>query len=210
MRSNLRCLLWLLGSCVQDTTEYVDANTAVEQPSAIANACVPPADCLPIVSLINIGVCCSESLRCGFDLSPLAAIAPMYPELAQTLAIEPDKACWPRSKIFLEVPSSESQRIAVEGGTDVLVARTCTTRAFTSVSLHGCCLPDNHCGYDTHVARSTFKALQPAGAAGFQQAECLSAAALNARLEDNGLAAFAHLPAATGECDYAELDAALK
>lgn len=46
------------------------APATMERPSAISVACVPPPDCLPIVSLVNIDVCCSDTLRCGFDLSP--------------------------------------------------------------------------------------------------------------------------------------------
>lgn len=35
----------------------------MEQPSAISAAGVPPVDCSPLVSLIDIGVCCSDTLR---------------------------------------------------------------------------------------------------------------------------------------------------
>jgi hypothetical protein len=124
--------------------------------------------------------------------------------------VESGKPCWPRSQVFLELPSPEPARIAVDGGQDVLITQSCTGRGFTTTPLAGCCLPNNTCGYDTHIARSTFVALSKASSIGFTQPECLTASELNAQLAANGLAAWAYLPAATGTCDYAALDAMLQ
>ena len=181
-----------------------------EQPSAISATCVPPPDCLPIVSLVHIDVCCSDTLRCGFDLSPIAAVAPMYPELAGVFDVDPDKPCWPRSQAYVAMLSSQPARVAVEGGDDVLIAPTCEGRVFTATPLPGCCRPDNSCGYDTHLARNTFDELAGSGPhAAFAKPECWSASELNAQLEDNGLAAWAYVPEASGSCNYEALSASL-
>jgi hypothetical protein len=187
------------------------ASETLEQPSAISAACVPPPDCLPIVSLVNIDVCCSDTLRCGFDLSSTAALEPMYPELTGVLDVDPDKPCWPRSQIYLKLPSSRAARVAVDGGPDVLIAPSCQSRVFAATPLPGCCLPDDSCGYDTHFARNTFEELSGTGAhPAFAEPRCWSASELNAQLEANGLAAWAYVPDASGECDYAALSAALR
>lgn len=183
---------------------------AREQPSVISATCQPPPDCLPIVSLINIGVCCSDTLRCGLDLSPIAAVAPMYPELAGMFELDPTKPCTPRSRIFAEVSSAQPKRIAVDGGVDVLIAPTCQGRLFTATPMAGCCLSNNTCGYDTHLANATFRELAGAAPGTFGVAQCVTATELNAKLAANGLAAWSHVPKANGSCDYATLDAALK
>lgn len=182
-----------------------------EQPSEISPTCEPPPDCLPIVSLLNLGVCCSETLRCGIDVSPVAAVAPMHPELAATFGVDPEKPCWPRARLFLEVPTPETLRIEVDDGEDVLIAPSCGGRLVTTTQMLGCCRRDNTCGYDTHLVRGTFHALSSgASAEAFSSAECLNATELNARLRDSELEAFAHVPPSTGDCDYAALDAALQ
>lgn len=183
--------------------------TLEEEPSAISTSCTPPPDCLPIVALVNIDVCCSDTLRCGFDLTPVAAIAPMYPEIAGVLDLDPAKPCWPRSKLYRELPSSAAERVRVEDGADVLIAPSCQGRLFTATPLPGCCMPDDTCGYDTHLARNTFHELARASEAAFEHPECLSASALNAELKANDLAAWAYVPAASGTCDYQALDALL-
>jgi hypothetical protein len=184
---------------------------AAEQPSAISASCELPADCLPITSLVEVGVCCSQTLRCGFDLSPLAAVASMYPELMGSFDVEPDKPCWPRAKFFVELPRSAATRIPVEGGADILVTPDCQGRAFTTTPLPGCCLPGGSCGYATHLARHTFNELSVNTAEeAFTHAQCLTASDLNAQLRANDLAAWAYLPPASGRCDFAALDAALR
>lgn len=182
-----------------------------EQPSEISASCEPPPECLPIVSLINLGVCCSETLACGLDVSPITSAAPMYPELATRFDIDPEKPCWPRSRIFLEVPTPASSRIEVADGDDVLIAPSCAGRLVTTTPMLGCCRPDNTCGYDTHLVRETFHSLsRGASAEAFTQPECLTASELNTRLRDHELAAFAYVPASEGECDHAALDAELR
>jgi hypothetical protein len=193
-----------------DEAAIVQDSEAAEQPSAVSATCQPPPDCLPIVSLINLGVCCSDTLRCGLDLSPIAAIAPMYPELASMFELDPARPCTPRSRIFSEVNSPQPKRIAVDGGVDVLIAPTCLGRLFTATPMAGCCLNNNTCGYDTHLANGTFRELSGAAAGTFAVPRCLTATELNALLAANDLAAWSHVPKANGTCDYATLDAALK
>lgn len=181
-----------------------------EQSSAISPTCEPPPDCLPIVSLINLDVCCSETLRCGLDVSPLTLLAPMYPDLASRFEIDPAKPCWPRDRLFFEVPTPEATRIEVDDGADVLLAPSCAGRLVTTTQMLGCCRPDNTCGYDTSLVVNTFNALSKgASADALSKPECLSASELNARLRDNQLEAFAYVPSSAGECDYATLDASL-
>jgi len=209
-RGSLGFVVLVLAACGGDDNDADEREPEVlEQPSAISPTCEPPPDCLPIVSLINIGVCCSDTLRCGFDLSPVAAVGPMYPELKGVFEVDPEKPCVPRSQAFLELPRPEPTRIVVDAGPDVLITPSCTGRGFTTTPLAGCCLPNNACGYDTHLVRSTFVALSKASDVAFTQPECLTASELNAQLTANGLAAWAYLPAATGTCDYAALDAML-
>jgi hypothetical protein len=205
LRPRLAAALLALAACGGD-----DDGETVAEPSAISSTCTPPADCLPIVSLVNIGVCCSDTLRCGFDLTPIASARPMYPELGSVFEVDPDKPCWPRANLFLEHPSPNTERIQVAGGDDVLITPTCQGRLFTTTPLPGCCTPNNTCGYDTHLARNTFHELARASEAAFSEPECLTAAALNAELRANDLAAWAYVPAASGTCDYEALDAMLR
>jgi hypothetical protein len=192
-------------------TAQADAAEPSERPSAISADCTPPPDCLPIVSLINLDVCCSDTLRCGFDLTPIAAIAPMYPELASVVDVDPEAPCWPRSSAFFELPTAAAERISVEGGDDVLITPDCPARLFAATELSGCCLPDDGCGYATQMARFTFHELSgQSDPSTFTQPECLSATQLNAELRDGGLAAWAYVPESKGHCDFASLDAQLK
>lgn len=196
--------LLLLAACAGG-----DDDDVREQPSAISSRCTSPPDCLPIVSLINIDVCCSEQLRCGFDLTAIVETAPMYPEIAEVFEVDPDKPCWPRSRIFLPLPETEPQRVSGEGGADVLITPSCQGRLFTATPLAGCCLPDNTCGYDTHLARNTFRELAGLSDGAFEQPQCLSASELNTQLAAHELAAWAYIPPSSGSCDYARLDAEL-
>jgi hypothetical protein len=204
-------LVLLLAGCTNSSVASSTPAEPDEQPSEISPTCEPPPDCLPIVSLFNLGVCCSETLRCGIDVSPVANIAPMHSELAATFDVDPAKPCWPRARLFKAVPTPESNRIEVDDGEDVLITPSCEGRLVTTTQMLGCCRPDNTCGYDTHLVRGTFQALSTgASTEAFSSAECLDASELNARLRDSQLEAFAHVPAASGDCDYAALDAALQ
>ena len=208
MQPQLRVLAVLtLAACGSD-----EPSTEIEeQPSEISPTCKPPPDCLPITSLIDVGVCCSDTLRCGLDVSPIVASAPMYPELAALFEIDPAKPCWPRAKLFIQWPTREPSRVDVEDGDDVLITPRCQGRLVTSTPMPGCCRPDDTCGYDTHLVRNTFNALTGgASVPGFSQPECLRANELNARLRDHELEAFAYVPEATGSCEYARLAAELR
>ena len=224
----LPALVFLLASCTKSSGDTgldgssgasssasADAgqppNEPEEQASAISPTCEPPPDCLPIVSLINLGVCCSETLRCGIDVSPVAGVAPMYPGLANRFQLDPAMPCWPRAQLFFEVPTPEPRRIDVGDGEDVLIAPSCPGRLVTTTQMLGCCRPDNTCGYDTDLVRNTFDALSKgASAEALSKPECLNATELNTRLRDNELEAFAYIPESAGHCDYAALDAELQ
>jgi hypothetical protein len=179
-----------------------------EQPSAISSTCVLPADCLPIVSpFVNIGVCCGEELRCGFDFSIVEGN--IEPEVAAFLGFDEEKPCWPRSKVFFEQPGSPEERVPTPSGTDILVTPACTSRNAANTPLIGCCLPGNVCGVSTHDATSAFSALSEGADEPFTKAECVTPEELNAQLAASVLAAFAHIPPSSGTCDYQDLDARL-
>lgn len=195
--------------------EAKDAAMPAEKASAIDPSCAPPPDCLPIQNLINIDACCSETLRCGWDISDVVRNASMYPDQAAALAsfdIDADKPCVPRGVLFFEAPSQPAKRVPAPGG-DILLTPDCTSRTIANSLLAGCCLPDDTCGLSTQGALSAFKALlahvQGDPTEPFTSPECVSPKALNAQLADSKLEAWAFIPASEGACSYAALDAML-
>jgi len=216
MRITLPTLLMAAGlslaACGSDSDDTSDDASAIvtEEPTAVSASCVPPPDCLPVVQQFNLSVCCSETLRCGFDMSPLAEVAPMHPEIAALFDVDPDKPCWPRPKLFVPLPEYKPERIAVKGGADILVTPTCQGRVFAATPMYGCCRPDNTCAYDTHVVRSAFDSLAGKGPRpAFATPQCWTADEVNAQLAANDLGAWAYIPEASGTCDYAALNASL-
>jgi hypothetical protein len=219
MRTRLALALIVSSACVDHPDDasaksrdasIEDASTPdAEQRSAVDPSCVPPPDCLPIVNLINVGVCCSDTLRCGWDVTDFAKAAAMEPQL-DTLGFDLATACWPRGDLYYEVPAPPEKRVAAASG-DILLAADCTSRSFAGSLLAGCCLPDDTCGFSTQGALSAFKALLMQGdePEPFTSAECVTPKELNAQLADSKLVAWAHVPASKGKCDYAALDAKL-
>jgi hypothetical protein len=210
------CLELGLAACAGDDADdhvHSDAGSAAtpdrpeakEERSAISPSCVPPADCLAIrSSFVNVGVCCSETLRCGFDLSILDGIGG-----AEGFDFDPSKPCWPRSDVFVEFDGLAERRVAAASGPDILTTPDCKGRVVVNTQLAGCCLPSDACGYSTHLAASAFAVLAGNKNDPFTGPECVSASELNAQLAASELAAWAYVPAAQGSCDYAAIDARL-
>lgn len=183
------------------------ATEAEEQPSAISPTCALPPDCIPVVSpFVNIGVCCGPDLRCGLDFSIL--VGNIAPEEAALLGFDPAKPCWPRGKVYFEEPGSPEERIPSPGG-DILITPECKTRNAANTPLIGCCLPGGECGLSTHEAASSYSALSEGADEPFTRPECVSVEELNAQLLDSVLAAWGHIPATPGKCDYEGLNARL-
>lgn len=194
-----------------DASDEADAKLeAVEHASKIDPSCVPPPDCMPITNFINIGVCCSETLRCGWDVSDFTRIAAMYPDAYKQFGLDPENPCAPRGSLYFEAPPGPEERI-VGAGDDILVTPDCTSRYFTSALLAGCCLPNNTCGLSTADAKSAFVTLlqEDFKREPFTFAECVLPKQLNEQLASSALAAWAFVPPSKGKCDYAALDARL-
>jgi hypothetical protein len=183
---------------------------AVEHASVVDPSCVPPPDCSPIRDLINIDVCCSDTLRCGWDLTQIANITAMHPEDYGLFGIDPAAPCAPRGALFFEAAPQPEKRVA-GAGDDILVTPGCTSRNFVNTLLAGCCLPDDTCGLSTAGSMSVFVALlrEDFERAPFTFAECVHPKELNAQLAETALAPWAFVPPSKGKCDYDALDARL-
>jgi hypothetical protein len=181
-----------------------------EHASVIDPSCVPSADCLPIRNFINIDVCCSETLQCGWDLTDFAEIAAMYPDAYASFGLNAAAPCSPRGAIFFEAAPQPEKRVA-GAGDDILITPNCTARNFANSLLGGCCLPDGSCGLSTAGSMSVFVALlrEDFEREPFTFAECVLPKVLNAQLADSVLAPWAFLPPSKGRCDYAALAARL-
>jgi hypothetical protein len=182
----------------------------LEHASVVDPSCVPPPDCLPIKNFINIGVCCSETLRCGWDLTDFVQVAAMSPDAFDLFGLDAAAPCSPRGAIFFEAPPQPEKRVK-GAGDDILITPDCTARNFANSLLSGCCLPNDSCGLSTAGSMSVFVALlrEDFEREPFTFAECVSPRALNAQLADSALAAWAYVPPSKGKCDYVALAARL-
>lgn len=228
MRFRAPSWLWVfaLSACVHHSHDASAANEAadagvvedaavVEQPvehaSVVDPSCIPPDDCLPPNNFAEFKSCCSDTLRCGWDVGQLAEVFAMDPEDYGRFGLRVETPCAPRSALFFELAPQAEQRVPGAGAGDILITPECTTRAFANALLPGCCLPDDTCGLSTTVGKDVFVTLlrNDFVRAPFTFNECVTWKQLNDQLAATALAPWAFVPPSKGKCNYAALDARL-
>lgn len=175
---------------------------------ADVSVCAIPADCLAVRSAVfTLEPCCDRTIGCGYDYATDAGLP--REALYVPLGIPLDARCFAAEKLFHSGPTSESQRVALADGGQVLVSATCPTAFITSFSFSGCCLPSNQCALSTYPIQAELGVLAGGPDWPFSKIECVTSDELNAQLRSSPLAGFGKLPETSGSCDYAELDRTL-
>ena len=191
-----------------------DGGIEKEQASAVSSTCTLPADCKPIALPLAMNVCCSETLRCGFDFTPLIF---MYEAIKLSgdadhvypADFDPAKPCLPRSTIFLDYASTTEERVKNENGEDILITPACLGRQIATLYYPGCCMPSGACGLSTHMTADSLKIFVNQADEPFTHLECVSAFELNAQIRESLMSPTAYFPETTGSCDYAEIEGRL-
>lgn len=160
--------------------------------------CDLPADCVRIeTEAFRFDPCCRIGLACGYRLIEPADFAALFPLAAGSL-----DGCVPVESIFSKAEPHAEERIAVEGGEDILLTPACESRNLLAFPLWGCCKPSGVCGYSTDQTADILAGQSMSPDAGFSRYECATGSELNAQFRASPLAGLAHLPEVETRCDY--------
>lgn len=187
------------------------AGAGVAGRTSAPGRCRIPRTCEPIDTLpFALAPCCYGASECGYELIRPPELRDILIEMSMDGTANPDVqgTCMPAQKIFISEPGQEEQRIPVEGGRDQLITPACESRVLLAFPLIGCCMPNNQCGISTYQISGILSSLTLFPAP-FKSIECLSATQLNTQFRAAGLGGLAQIPATTGTCNYADLNARL-
>lgn len=196
-------------SATQDAGQ--DAGPEMFPPRGTPGRCTLPSSCRTVNTIaFELRACCLSESVCGYDLvRPAELSEAFFGPLADGSPIAKG-TCVPADRVFRAAPGESEERVAVEGGPDILVTPSCDSRILGGFSLPGCCMPNNQCGVSTHNTADTLGVLVVGlSPPGFTRIQCMPVDTLNMQFRQTNLAGFGQLPVSNQSCDFKAVDAML-